>query len=285
MQPVPRRHGQAMPRDIEATMNRATFLEIFSSNSRLNHREYTAPHKGRSFPFSDQFPVMAKMTSNRSVQSVAPGGSPRYRRLLITVPILILLFTVGYFFSHHRVTNNQSDRFYGETFAAATAALNLQLIDQNGTPFQLAQLHGKAVLFCFGYTHCPDVCPTTLSHFAEIIQALPAADRNRVEVLFITVDPQRDTPEVLKNYLTYFDPAFIGLTGTAEQIHRAAGAYGAAYSIVRPAGDKSGMYFVNHSPFSYCIDPKGNCRLRYLTGQLNNPQKIAKDIELLLTGA
>jgi protein SCO1/2 len=167
----------------------------------------------------------------------------------------------------------------------AKDAYDFHLIDQNGNPYSLSQLHGKVVLFSFGYTHCPDVCPTTLSAFSSIYHALPEKERNRVQVLFISVDPQRDRPEMLKKYMPYFDRSFVGSTGDADQIKETATAYGAGYTTVHPRGEAPDVYFINHSPFAYVIGPSEKLQLRYLLDQLRDTEKVASDIEKLLAGA
>ena len=96
------------------------------------------------------------------------------------------------------------------------------------------------MLFSFGFTHCPNVCPTTLSDLAKVYRALPAKDRTKVQVLFVSVDPHRDKPETMKNYVPYFDDSFIGLTGTEAALAEAAKAYGAYYEISPRFGSQSG---------------------------------------------
>src|SRR4029077_20921149 len=98
---------------------------------------------------------------------------------------------------------------------------DLQLTDFNGQARKLADFRGKAVVVFFGYTHCPDVCPTTMSELASAMKKL-GAEADKVQVLFVTVDPERDTPEILKQYVTAFDPHFLGLRGTPEQTAQAA---------------------------------------------------------------
>jgi protein SCO1 len=196
--------------------------------------------------------------------------------------LLIGVVMNGFLFFHNGLWTQPQETPYGQTLNPAKAAYDFHLTDQDGKPFRLSQLRGKVVLFSFGYTHCPDVCPTTLSDLAKVYRSLPAADRNRVQVLFISVDPQRDQPDALKKYMPYFDPAFIGLTGSASQIKEAAAAYGAAYTIVHPQGQRSDVYYVNHSPFTYLVSPNGKWRLRYLYTQLSGTEKVAEDVERCL---
>ncbi|OGG94253.1 MAG: hypothetical protein A2527_04970 [Candidatus Lambdaproteobacteria bacterium RIFOXYD2_FULL_50_16] len=136
---------------------------------------------------------------------------------------------------------------------------DFELIDQNNKPFKLSSLKGKAVILFFGYLTCPDVCPTTLMELKQLREDL-GRDAERMQVLFVSVDPERDTPEKLKDYLTNFDPAFLGLTGTPEVIAKVAQQYKVAYS--RREQRSSMGYTVDHSAASYLVDTKGE--LRYI---------------------
>ena len=127
------------------------------------------------------------------------------------------------------------------------------LVDQNGRPFTDADLNGKWHLVFFGYTHCPDVCPTTLNELALAIDQL-GQKRDRVGVVFITVDPERDTPETLKSYIASFDAPVTALTGTQEQVDEVKKAY-RVYSAKRPTS--GGDYDMDHSAVIYVMDPQG----------------------------
>ena len=130
---------------------------------------------------------------------------------------------------------------------------DFSLMDQEGDIFHLEKLRGQVVLLFFGYTYCPDICPTELSRLVLVKGQLgPMADR--VSGIFVSVDPERDTPEVLKRYLGYFDPSFIGLTGSASEIQQVADQYKARFRKYQ--GD-SGQYSMDHSANLYVIDKKG----------------------------
>src|SRR5690348_13095547 len=129
-----------------------------------------------------------------------------------------------------------------------------QLIDQNGKPFSDADLKGKWHLLFFGYTHCPDVCPTALNDIALALDKLGQAKRAEVGVVFITVDPARDTPEVLKSYVASFDAPIVALSGSGEQVAAAAKAY-RVYYAKHPRAD--GGYDMDHSAVIYVMDPQG----------------------------
>ena len=153
----------------------------------------------------------------------------------------------------------------------------LSLTDQSGKHRTLADFRGKVVLLFFGYTHCPDVCPTTLAELSQVMKMLgPAADR--VQVLFVTVDPERDTPAVLSRYVTAFDPRFLGLYGDAAATRRAAKEFKVFYE--KHDGPAPGEYSMDHSAGTYVIDPKG--RLRLFVGNSKAAADLAHDIRTLL---
>lgn len=141
------------------------------------------------------------------------------------------------------------------TVAIQTAAIGgpFHLIDQDGQPFSDQDLKGKAFLVFFGFTHCPDVCPTTLFEISEIMRKLgPEADRTAA--LFISVDPERDTPEAMKDYLSSFDPHLRGLTGDAASLAAVAKAYRVYYKKVPLEG---GDYTMDHTAIVYLMDKDG----------------------------
>jgi protein SCO1 len=210
-----------------------------------------------------------------------PGGT---RRMLVAAFALIAALLVSFLFTRYSTYRAVQVNYYGQALVPAKQAFDFHLVDQNGKTFQLSQLHGKAVLFSFGFTHCPNVCPTTLSDLAGIYRALPPQDRPKVQVLFVSVDPNRDRPETMKNYVPYFDDSFIGLTGTETQIAEAAKAYGAYYEIVKDSQNPN-AYSVNHSAFTYLISPDGKWKLLYNFDQLSDTKKMVQDIEQVLAGA
>lgn len=133
------------------------------------------------------------------------------------------------------------------------------------------------VAVLFGYTHCPDVCPTTLAVLASAVSKL-GADAPRVQVLFITADPERDTPEILKQYVTAFDPSFLGLRGTPEQTAKVARSFKAL--IQKNADADSQNYTVDHSSGTYVYDTGGRLRLYVTYGQ--SAELVAQDMAQLL---
>ncbi len=128
------------------------------------------------------------------------------------------------------------------------------LTDHNGQPFNLQSQRGKTVLLFFGYTSCPDICPAELTKLASILRRA-AKENDRLQVLFVSVDPARDSPEVLKKYVQFFHPGMIGLTGSEEEIRQVAQRYRA--HIQRQSANTGNGYTVDHSSNLYVIDPQG----------------------------
>ena len=164
---------------------------------------------------------------------------------------------------------------------SATGERRLALKDHNGRPVTLASFKGKMVVLFFGYTHCPDVCPTTLSDMAQALKLLRPAEVSQIQVLFASVDPERDTPETLKAYVPYFHPDFLGLYGTPEQVAQAAREFRVVYRKHVEAGGTD--YLVDHSAGSYVLDAKGALRL-FLPFAMP-PADIAHDLSTLLRAA
>ena len=203
-------------------------------------------------------------------------------RIVFAACAITLTLLVAFFLSRYGAHRKVQEQFYGQILQPAQEGYDFRLIDQNGKAFQLSQLRGKVVLFSFGYTHCPDVCPTTLTDFGKIYRALSENDRKRVQVLFISVDFRRDQPETLKNYIPYFDTSFLGLTGDTNQINEATKAYGASYEFVHHPGEDPDVYFVNHSAYAYLIGPDGKWKAIYEFDQLRETGKVAADIRRVL---
>lgn len=159
----------------------------------------------------------------------------------------------------------------------ADYARDFALTDHNGQPRTIKDFAGKVVVLFFGYTQCPDVCPTSMAELAEVKKLL-GKDGERLQGLFVTVDPQRDTPEVLKGYMANFDPTFLALYTTPEKLEALAKEYKVYYKKVD--GKTPTSYTMDHSAGSYVYDTQGKLRLytRYGTGAA----PLAADIKLLL---
>lgn len=170
--------------------------------------------------------------------------------------------------------------FNGVDITGAEYARDFRLKDTAGRERSLADFKGKVVVLFFGYAQCPDVCPTTMTEMAEVKRKLgPQGDR--LQVLFVTVDPERDTPEVLKAYMEAFDPGFVALIPTPDQLAAMAKDYKVYYKKVE--GKTPTSYSMDHSAASYVYDPEGRLRLyaRYGAGA----DAMASDVKALLDSA
>ena len=169
--------------------------------------------------------------------------------------------------------------FRNTDLTGATFGRQLALDDHDGQPRTLADFRGKAVVVFFGYTSCPDICPTTLARFAEVMKALGPRAAS-VQVLFVTLDPERDAAARLKSFVPWFHHSFIGLRGDAGQIRAAAGEF-RIFSARKDVGSDLG-YVLDHSSGAYVYDPAG--RLRLYVKDTASVEDIVADLRLLLDG-
>jgi len=176
---------------------------------------------------------------------------------------------------------SQPPRFFSTDITGAEFGREFSspLTDHSGQARRLADFKGKAVVIFFGYTQCPDVCPTTLSAMTEVLKLL-GNDGQKVQVLFVTIDPERDTRELLAAYVPQFHPSFIGLG--ADLATTAATALEFKVFYQKQPGSSPTTYTVDHSANSYIYDPQGRLRLFVKHGEA--PEKIAADIKVLLAG-
>ena len=174
-------------------------------------------------------------------------------------------------------TDEKKPAFQGVDVTGADYAKDIPLTDVNGQKRSLKDFAGKVVAVFFGYTQCPDVCPTTLQELQEVKQAL-GADGDKLQAVFISLDPERDTPEVLKAYLANFDASFVGLSGTPDEIAAVAKDFKIYFKKV--PGKAEGTYTLDHSAGTYLYDPQGRLRIyeRYGAG----PQLLVQDVKALL---
>jgi protein SCO1/2 len=174
------------------------------------------------------------------------------------------------------------DRTYtytGSLIDPPAKAADFTLQDQNDNPFRLSDQHGKTLLVFFGYTHCADICPVTLTRFKEIKRLL-GEQANGMEFVFITVDPERDSSAQIKSYLGQFDPGFIGLTGSQDALQDVWQKYG-VYREKVPTGNGTD-YEMDHSTRIYLVDKNGNWRLTYpFEMEVNG---VVADLQHLLRG-
>jgi len=174
-------------------------------------------------------------------------------------------------------TNAKIEAFQSSDITGADFGKNFHLTDHNGKSRSIADFKGKVVVLFFGYTHCPDLCPTTLAELAMMMKNL-GEDAKKVQVLFVTVDPERDTPELLAKYVPSFYPSFLGLYGDPEATSATAKEFKVIYQKV--AGNSPDNYTMDHSAGSYVFDREGRLRLFVSYGQ--GPTVFLHDIKILL---
>jgi protein SCO1/2 len=185
----------------------------------------------------------------------------------ITGILIVVVIAAAFAFVYLRINQN----FNGSVINPANLAPNFTLTDQTEQLVSLSDFQGKYVLLYFGYTNCTQECPATMAMFKQVrIQLGSTADE--VQVLFVSTDPARDTPEAMGNFVNKFDPTFIGLTGKEDELQPVWSAYGVT---VENGGE-------THSSYAYLIDTKGDLRLTY--PNLTTPDQITSDIRLLMRG-
>jgi protein SCO1/2 len=191
------------------------------------------------------------------------------RRIIIQTLLLAAALLLGACGTH---------TFSGTMLEPPNDATDFTLTAHTGEPFRLSEQRGKVVLLFFGFTHCPDVCPTAMSDMAAVFRKL-GPDAERVQVALITIDPERDTPERMQKFMAIFNPTFLGLSGTRAQIDPIIKAYGVT-AIRRELPDSALKYTMDHSAFTYVIDQNGKWV------ELLNPEldinAIAEDIRYIV---
>lgn len=170
--------------------------------------------------------------------------------------------------------------FSGTDISGAGYGRDFRLTDHNGKPRTIADFRGKAVVLFFGYTRCPDVCPTTMAEAALAVKSL-GPDAERVQVLFVTLDPERDTRELLAQYVPAFHPAFLGLYGDLAATEKAARDFKVFYQ--KQPGKTPDAYTLDHSAGTFVFDSSGKPRLYFGYGK--GGDKLAHDLKLLLKAA
>lgn len=167
--------------------------------------------------------------------------------------------------------------FRGADITGADYAKTLSMPDMNGQPRTLGDFKGKVTVVFFGYTQCPDVCPTTMAELAQVKKAL-GADGDKLQAVFVSIDPERDTPEILKSYMASFDPNFVALRGTLAQTQATAKEFKVYFAKV--PGKAEGSYTMDHSAGAFVFDAKGNVRLfeRYGAGA----EALTADVKALI---
>ncbi len=178
----------------------------------------------------------------------------------------------------HAVAAEGPARLNGLVSLEQPQAADFTLTSHTGRPVALSDFRGKLVLLYFGYTHCPGICPTTLAEVGQALRLLGPARAAGVQVLFVSVDPERDTPAQLATYLAHFDPTFVGLTGTPEAIAAVAARHGIYY--LRSSGTPATGYVVDHSSVAIVVDGGGRVRVLFRFG--TPAPKMAEDLGRLL---
>jgi protein SCO1/2 len=170
------------------------------------------------------------------------------KRILILALLTVVLVSCG------------GQSFRGSVLDQPVAVPDFTLTDQHGQPFRLSEQQGNVVLLFFGYTQCPDVCPTTLATWRQVHEAL-GSDAQRVRFVFVTVDPERDTPERLGLHVNAFNPDFIGLTGSPEELDAVYKVFDVYFQKDTSSGSAAG-YLISHTATTFVIGPAGQWRLR-----------------------
>lgn len=172
---------------------------------------------------------------------------------------------------------DQNEEWHGRDISGLMPPLEFELTGEDGEPLTEEAFRGQAVALFFGYTHCPDYCPATLSSLARALEQVPPEQRDDVAVLFVSVDPERDTPEHLREYTDYFSERITGATGDETALRKLAKRYRTTFSYEAP--DDNGDYLVSHGQAIYLFDKAGEVRLMVLDDQ--PPEAIAADLARL----
>jgi len=199
------------------------------------------------------------------------------RNTLKTIAICAVLVSAG---SLLTACSKGKPEFRGVDISEVDYARDIQLPDHNGQQRSLKDFKGKVVVVFFGYTQCPDVCPTSMQEMAEVKRML-GKDGDRLQSIFVTVDPERDTAEMLKAYMGNFDPSFLALRGTPEQTAAVAKDFKIYYKKVD--GKTPTSYTMDHSAGSYIYDTQGRLRVYYRYG--SGAEALAADVRTLLKEA
>lgn len=209
-------------------------------------------------------------------ESVADRGVRRWPAPLIVIGLLgLALLALAATWAAGAFP--QPYTFHGTQFEPVRPVTDFTLTNQDGRPVRLSDYRGKLVVLFFGYTHCPDVCPTTLARLNQVMREL-GDDAKAVQVLFISADPERDTPAALKRFLSHFNSTFVGLTGQAEEVASVYPAFG-VYVKKEEVGSAAG-YLVTHTARIYVIDRQGRLVLTFPADA--EVQDIAADLKHLL---
>ena len=195
------------------------------------------------------------------------------KRILLAAAVILIVAVVGVVV----VNRLRPHSFNGIVLQAGKPAADFTMTASTGKPASLSDYRGKWVILYFGYTFCPDVCPTTLAKISAALNQLGDKAKD-VQVVMVSVDPERDTPERLATYLGAFNPTFLGLTGTVDQVSQAATPFGIYFAKNEVEGASG--YLVDHTASVTLVDPEGRTRLVWLPD--TTPEAIAGDLNYLL---
>ena len=209
------------------------------------------------------------------------------RSIKLAILAVVLALGLAFGLSVYLTQSGSKAVFKATDVSAVQWGRDFDLVDHNGQRRALVDFRGRAVMVFFGYTNCPDVCPTALAEMAQVVQRL-GAEGERVQVLFITTDPARDTAERLATYVLAFHPSFLGLRGTAEQTAQLAKDFKVYYQADEPKpddhaghGNEDRQYMVQHSSGIFVFDPAGKLRL-YISATNRSVDDMIHDVKLLL---
>jgi protein SCO1/2 len=183
------------------------------------------------------------------------------RTELFVILVLILIISVS--------CSVFKPAFKGQVVEPLAAAPEINMMDHNGDPFQLSEMRGKVILVFFGFTNCVDECPVTMAHIKLALESLGNEAKN-VQVVLVSTDPVRDTPMALQDFLGKFDPSYLGIPGSVDELKRIWNDYGV---VVQDGGE-------THSSLTYVVDKKGNLQLTF--DPEATPEDIASDLKILL---
>jgi protein SCO1/2 len=190
-------------------------------------------------------------------------------KIFLSIFVVIIGFATGvYFFRPHN--------FHGSVIQSPDPSFNFKLTGRNGD-VSLSDYRGKIVLIYFGYTYCPDICPGTLATIAQALRQI-GSDATEIQTILISLDPARDTPERLEEYVAHFDPSFIGITGTDAQLAEAASLYGIFYE--KHEGSVQTGYLIDHTATLLAIDRAGYLKVVFPYG--TTPNELADDLKYML---
>jgi protein SCO1/2 len=221
------------------------------------------------------------MTSNSEPSTAPEKTSGGNRRLIFLAAAGVLIGLIGGWLTIQFATGKLSFGPYeyrGIVMPDPEPVGDFTLTAHNDVKVSLSDLNDQIVLLYFGYTYCPDVCPTTLSSLAQALDKLKQEEKEQIQIVMVSVDPERDTPETLAEYLAHFDPSFLGLTGTEQELAAAAEAFGIFYQ--KGPGSVESGYLVDHTATVSVMDKGGRLRLLFPFG--TPPEDIAADLQHLI---